>query len=53
MWRGHSYPYLNCSHCGSRAAIDFYRDKNGELIRDENGNPQWIWVGWGWKPNGK
>ncbi len=40
IWKGHSYPFLNCFHCGSRSPWEFYRDSNDELIRDENGNPQ-------------
>lgn len=53
IFNGHSYPYLNCFHCGSRSACDFLRDKKGNLIRDEKGNPQWTWKGWGWKRDGR
>lgn len=45
---GHSHPFFNCMRCGAKSPYQLVRDKNGELIRDEDGDPQWKWVGWKW-----
>lgn len=48
IFTGHTYPFLDCFRCGARSPYQFVRDKDGELIRDKKGNPQWEWIGWGW-----
>jgi len=45
-FKGHSHPWFDCCYCGALSPMQFRRDKDGELVRDNDGSAIWDYVGW-------